>query len=81
MSYLTGGLAVRLLKYQNYFSSQHLPPHLLRLPGEGHLVPLVVVERLTLRLDGGVQLTRPLVNGEADTSILEVDEDIVLAVT
>ena len=65
-SHLTGGLAVRLL---------------LRLPGQGDLVPLVVVERLPLRLDGGVQLTRPLVNGEADPSVLEVDEDVVLAMT
>ena len=44
-------------------------------------MPRVVVERLTLRLDGGVQLTRPLVNGEADPSVLEVDEDVVLAMT
>ena len=65
-SHLTGGLAVRLL---------------LRLPGQGNLVPLVVVERLPLRLDGGVQLARPLVNGEADPSVLEVDEDVVLAMT
>ena len=40
-------------------------------------MPHVVIEALPGRLDSGVELPRPLVDGEADSSVLEVDQDVV----
>ena len=81
--HLTGAPAVRLLKSNNYCASLNFPPvsHPLGLPGQGDLVPRVVIEGLSAGLDGGVELAGPLVDGETDPSVLEVDEDVVLTMT
>ena len=44
-------------------------------------MPRVVIEGLSAGLDGCVELAGPLVDGETDPSVLEVDEDVVLTMT
>ena len=83
--YLTRCLSIWLLKKTEKIEEKKLlilsVVHLFGLPGDGDLVPHVVVERLPRRLHLGVQFSRPLINCQTDSPVFQMYQKIVRAVT